>query len=98
MGETDLHALRFNTVVQQRKEIGNGLIGTIGRLAESKLFIRFGLLRGLFDQIVHILFQQSDNMAGHDDRWLIHDALSDFSCSGARLCHATVDRLAAPSL
>jgi hypothetical protein len=55
-------------------------------------------LRGLIDQIVHILFQQSDNMAGHDDRWLIHDALSDFSCSGARLCHATVDRLAAPSL
>lgn len=89
IGKADLHALRFNTVVEQRKQIGNGLIGTIGCLAESKLFIRFGLLRGLIDQVMHILFQKSNDMAGHVNRRLLHGALSDFSRAGARSCHAT---------
>ena len=81
--QTHLHPFRFDTVIQQREEIGYRLIRPVRRCGKSKSFLRQRLLPGLVDKITHILFEKPDDMTGENNR-RFHGTLSSFSYEGAR--------------
>ncbi|BFU89151.1 MAG: hypothetical protein NTAFB01_03380 [Nitrospira sp.] len=59
------------------------MIGTIRQGSKAELFLGMLFLRGLINKIPHVLFEETNDMAGKDD-WLCHALLSSFFMEGAR--------------
>ncbi len=62
LGETDLYALRLDSIIQYGEKVGDRLIRRVRPCSKSKCLVGRRLLTGLLDQVAHILFQQTNHM------------------------------------
>lgn len=58
-GQSNLDPFRFDAIIQNRQQIRNGLIDSIRLRTIPEGFRRGLFLLRLFNQIVHVLFEQS---------------------------------------
>jgi len=63
--QADLHAFRFDPVIENREQVRERLIGPVGSGSKPKGLLRLRLLLGLLHQVVHVGFQQANEVAGH---------------------------------
>ncbi len=83
--QSDLQAFGLDPVVEDRQEIGQGLIGSIGcgRKPERRMRIRF--LAGLLHEITHVLLQESDQVPGQCHPFLLFAHYASAWRAGTRL-------------
>jgi hypothetical protein len=78
MGKPDLHAFGLDPVVQDRQEIGDGLIRPVGSWIKPEQALCLFILLRLLYQVAHVFLQQSNLMTGqpHDRLCLARSPLS----------------------
>ncbi len=80
--QTYLYAFRFDAVIEQGKQVRNGLIRSVRNCSKAELFLRKSFLCRLIDKVAHVFFEQTYDMAGKHDR-LSPSPLSSFHGAGA---------------